>query len=248
MKRDDLTAYLDQLLETTRFRDYSPNGLQVEGRPEIARIVTGVTASLELIETAIAQKADAIIVHHGWFWKGEDGRVTGYKKERMQQLLAHDINLIAYHLPLDAHAEFGNNAQFGQQLGCTIDGRFADQEIGYFGKLPATTTLGALSHQIARLCQRIPLTLGDTQKPVQRIAWCSGGAQGFFEQALALGADVYISGEVSEQTFHMVNETGMAYIAAGHHATERFGIQSLTEHLKTTFNLAGTFVDLVNPV
>jgi dinuclear metal center YbgI/SA1388 family protein len=245
--REDLRVYLDTLLEAVRFRDYCPNGLQVEGRGRVGRIVCGVTASQALIETAIERGADALLVHHGWFWKAEDGRVTGFRKQRMARLLAHDINLFAYHLPLDAHAALGNNTQLALRLGWTVTGRFGEQDIGFVGVPPAPTLAGDLAQQLERVLGRAPLLIGDPKHPVARIAWCSGGAQDYFEVALATGADVFISGEISEQTVHLARETGMAFIAAGHHATERYGVMALGAHLAEKFGVDCEFVDIDNP-
>lgn len=246
--REDLRAYLDTFLDAARFRDYCPNGLQVEGRERVQRIVCGVTASLALIEAAIARGADALLVHHGWFWKAEDGRVTGFRKRRMASVLAHDINLFAYHLPLDAHAEIGNNAQLASLMGWSVEGRFGEQDIGFVGALSAPATVADLGQDIQRRLGRTPLLVGDAAQRVSRIAWCSGGAQGYFEAALATGAEVFISGEISEQTTHLAQETGMAYIAAGHHATERFGVKALGVHLAEKFCIECEFVDIDNPV
>ena len=245
--REDLRVYLDTLLEAARFRDYCPNGLQVEGRERVGRIVCGVTASQALIEAAIERGADALLVHHGWFWKAEDGRITGFRKQRMARLLAHDINLFAYHLPLDAHATLGNNAQLALRLGWTVSGRFGEQEIGFVGVPPAPTLAGDLAQQMERVLGRAPMLIGDPQHPVARIAWCSGGAQDYFEAALATGADVFSSGESSEQTVHLARETGMAFIAAGHHATERYGVMALGAHLAEKFGVDCEFVDIDNP-
>ena len=211
-----LQSHLENLLQVTRFKDYCPNGLQVEGRDEVRRIVCGVTACQGLIDAAIASHADAILVHHGWFWKSEDGRVTGYRKSRMASLLAHDINLFAYHLPLDAHPELGNNAQLAARLGWQITGRFGEQEIGFNGVLPAPTEARSLSEKVESVLGRAPLLIGDPDKIIHRIAWCTGGAQSYFEAALATGADMFVSGEISEQTVHLARETGMNYLAAGH--------------------------------
>ncbi|MBK9446046.1 MAG: Nif3-like dinuclear metal center hexameric protein [Betaproteobacteria bacterium] len=248
MKRDELARYLDETLETARFRDYCPNGLQVEGVAEVQRIVTGVTASQALIDAAIARGADTLLVHHGWFWKGEDGRITGLRKARIARLLAHDINLFAYHLPLDAHPELGNNAQLAAQLGWLPDGRFGEQDIAWLGRLAVPQTAGELAQAIAAGLGRSPQLIGDATRPVARIGWCSGGAQGYFEQAIALGVDAYISGEISEQTVHLARESGVAYLAAGHHATERFGAKALAAHLAARFGLDCEFVDIDNPV
>ena len=248
MRREDLVQYLDELLEAGRFKDYCPNGLQVEGSGEVRSIVAGVTACQALIDAAIARGADTLLVHHGWFWRGEDGRVTGFRKARMRSLMLHDINLIAYHLPLDAHPEFGNNARLASCLGWEIDGRFGEQELGFTGRLPQAVALSDLSRSISQKLGRQPLVVGDDARPVHRIAWCSGGAQGYFEQAMALGVDAYLSGEVSEQTVHLARESGVAFIAAGHHATERFGVQALAENLRTRFGISCEFVDIDNPV
>jgi len=246
--RDDLRAYLDDLLDVARFRDYCPNGLQVEGRETVCRVVCGVTASQALIEAAIERGADALLAHHGWFWKAEDGRVTGFRRQRMARLLAHDINLFAFHLPLDAHGTLGNNAQLAARLGWTVGGRFGEQDIGFVGVPPAPTSAGELAQQIGHTLGRAPLLIGDPGRTAARIAWCSGGAQGYFEAALAVGADVFVSGEISEQTVHLARETGMAYIAAGHHATERYGVMALGAHLAENFGIECEFVDIDNPV
>lgn len=248
MLREELAEYLDVLLETARFRDYCPNGLQVEGRREVRRIVCGVTASQALIEAAVARGADALLVHHGWFWKGEDGRVTGFRKRRMQTLLGHDINLFAYHLPLDAHGQLGNNAQFAQRMGWQIAGRFAEQDIGFIGVPPAPTFAGEVARNIENVLGRVPLLIGDEEQAIGKIAWCSGGAQGYFEQAILAGADLFVSGEISEQTVHLARESGVPYLAAGHHATERYGVMALGEHLAANCGLECEFVEIDNPV
>lgn len=248
MKREELVSYLDGLLESGRFRDYCPNGLQVEGRSEVRRIVAGVTASQDLLDAAVTRGADAVLVHHGYFWKGEDGRVTGIRRRRLQALIANDINLIAYHLPLDAHPELGNNAQLASRLGWLPEGRFGEQDIAWFGSLTESLELDGLVSKVAGALGREPLVIGQVKQPVRRIAWCSGGAQGYFEQAIALGVDAYLSGEISEQTVHLARESGVAYIAAGHHATERGGVQALAAHLANRFGLECEFVDVDNPV
>ncbi len=248
MKRAALDAYLSDYLQVPDFRDYCPNGLQVEGREEITRLVTGVTASAALIEAAVAAGADALIVHHGYFWRGEDGRITGMRRRRIGLLLEHDLNLFAYHLPLDAHPEIGNNATLAKRLGLTPAGRFGEQNVGVHGTLAAATTLAQFSELISQQVARPPLVIGDAARPVRRVAWCTGGAQGLVEQAIALGVDAYISGEISEQTVHAARESGVAYIAAGHHATERYGVQALGEHLSQRFGLRHRFIEIENPV
>jgi dinuclear metal center YbgI/SA1388 family protein len=248
MKREELVNYLDGLLVPGKFRDYCPNGLQVEGRSEIVRLVAGVTASQALLEAAIERHADAILVHHGWFWKGEDGRVTGIRRKRLGSLLAADINLLAYHLPLDAHPELGNNAQLALRLGWLPEGRFGEQDIAWYGALAEPCDLPTLTDRVAGILGRPPLVVAGDGRPVRRIGWCSGGAQGYFEQAIALGVDAYLSGEISEPTVHLARESGVAYLAAGHHATERYGVQALAGHLAQRFGIACEFVDLDNPV
>jgi len=248
MKREELVSYLDGLLEPAKFRDYCPNGLQVEGRGEVQRIVAGVTACQALLDAAVERQADAILVHHGYFWKGDDGRITGLRRQRLGTLINHDINLLAYHLPLDAHPEFGNNAQLALRLGWLSEGRFGEQDIAWLGRLAEPCELDALAGKVAQVLGREPLVIGQGGRPIRRIAWCSGGAQGYFEQAIALGVDAYVSGEISEQTVHLARESGVAYLAAGHHATERYGVQAVATHLAKRFGLDCTFVDIANPV
>ena len=248
MDREELRGTLDTLLEAARFRDYCPNGLQVEGRGQVRRVLCGVTASQALLDEAVRRDVDAVLVHHGWFWRGEDGRVTGFRKRRMAALLAHDISLFAYHLPLDAHAELGNNARLGRLLGWETTGRFAEQDIGYLGVPLQPSFSGELAARIGNVLGREALLVGDATRPVQRVAWCSGGAQGWFEQAILAGADVYVSGEISEQTVHLARESGVPYIAAGHHATERYGVQALGRHLAENCGLSCEYFDLDNPV
>jgi dinuclear metal center YbgI/SA1388 family protein len=248
MQREELNRYLDGLLEVSRFRDYCPNGLQVEGRSEIRRVVSGVTASLDLIQAARSEGADAILVHHGYFWKGEDPCLTGARRARIGLLVAHELNLFAYHLPLDAHAELGNNAQFGTRLGLVGSRRFADQDIGFCGSLEAPMRLDAFALHVQHRLGREPLVIGDPARGVRNVAWCTGAAQGFFEEAIKLGPDVFISGEISEQQVHLARESGVAFVAAGHHATEKYGVQALGEHLAARFGLEHRFIDIPNPV
>jgi len=248
MHRDELNRYLGDLLEVARFRDYSPNGLQVEGRAEVRRIVTGVTASADLIDAAVADGADAILVHHGYFWRGEDPRLVGTRRARIAKLIAADLNLFAFHLPLDAHPSLGNNAQLARVLGLVAEGRTGEQEVVAFGVPEHPLPLGELAARVGERLARPPLVIGDSAHVVRRIAWCTGGAQGYFEAAIELGVDAYLTGEISEQHVHLARESGVAFIAAGHHATERFGVQALGGHLEREFGLAHRFVDLPNPV
>jgi dinuclear metal center YbgI/SA1388 family protein len=245
--RDELQSHLRQLLGVDRFRDYGPNGLQVEGRAEVRRLVSGVTASLELIEAAVDQRADALLVHHGLFWRGHDGRVTGWLRARLAPLLAHDINLFAYHLPLDDHPELGNNAQFGAQLGLRGDARFGEQDLGFAGGSGALTSLAALTAAAERVCARTPTVVPGDGRALARIGWCTGGAQGYFEAAIAAGVDAYVTGEISEPQAHIARETGVAFVACGHHATERFGTPALAAHLASQFGLEHRFIDIPNP-
>jgi dinuclear metal center YbgI/SA1388 family protein len=244
--RAALERQLNQWLEPSRFKDYGPNGLQVEGRAEVNRLVCGVTASLALIDAAIEAKADAILVHHGLFWRGQDGRVTGWMKQRLARLIRHDINLFAYHLPLDAHPELGNNAQLGKRLGWAADGRFGDQDLGFTAAVEPTT-LDAVSAQLRTLTGRDVTAVPGDGRPLRRVAWCTGGAQGYFEGAIAAGADVFITGEISEPQAHYARETGVAFIAAGHHATERYGVQGVGERVAAELGLDVRFIDVPNP-
>ncbi|TAN76956.1 MAG: Nif3-like dinuclear metal center hexameric protein [Gallionella sp.] len=244
----DLRDYNASLLQTGLFKDHCPNGIQVEGRADILRIATGVTASQHVLDAAIEWGADAVLVHHGYFWRNEDAAITGIKKRRIAQLLRNDVSLLAYHLPLDAHPELGNNALLGKLLGLAAQDRFGEQNIVWMGSLEQPGTLAQLARQIADKLQRAPQVIGGGAGIIRRVAWCSGGAQGYFEAAIARGADAYITGEISEQNFHLAQESGVAFIAAGHHATERLGIRALGEHLSAHFGLAHRFFDQDNPV
>jgi dinuclear metal center YbgI/SA1388 family protein len=248
MQLIELSDYIGSELEISRFRDYCPNGVQVEGRSEVQCIATGVTASQTILEAATAWGADVILVHHGYFWRGEDASITGIKKRRIAHLLQHDVSLLAYHLPLDAHPEWGNNAQLGRRLGFVEEGRFGEQNIACYGRLTEPKSLGDLKRSIEVVLRRAPQVIGDLGVNISRVAWCSGGGQSYFEQAIALGVEVFLTGEVSEQCFHLSQETGVAFIAAGHHATELYGIQAVGEHLAAHFGLEHRFFDQDNPV
>ena len=247
MHRTELQARLEILLECGRFNDYCPNGLQVEGRSGVQRVVCGVSASRALIERAIELQADAIIVHHGWFWRGEDLRVTGIRRQRLGLLLAHDINLLAYHLPLDAHPELGNNVQLARVLGWQVESACREQPLVLLGHLPHPMPAGEVARSVAARLAREPLLIGEPQREIKRVAWCTGGAQDYLESAVAAGVDMFLSGEISERTVHLARESGVAYLAAGHHATERYGIQALGAHLEEHCGLDVTFVDIDNP-
>lgn len=248
MDRNELELYLNGLLEISRFRDYCPNGLQVEGRRKVEKIATGVTASVALLEAAIDWGADAVLVHHGYFWKNEAPQITGQKHQRLRLLIQHDINLLAYHLPLDIHPELGNNAQFGARMGWLADARFGDNNLGFIATLPMPMSLSHLAAQLENTLERTPLVLGDPDRELRRVAWCTGAAQGYFDDAIRAGVDVYLSGEVSEPTTHLAAESGVAYVSAGHHATERYGVQAVGAHLADAFGLEHLFIDIDNPV
>lgn len=246
-ERGRIEAALAELLQPEAFKDYGPNGLQVEGRREVRRLASGVTASLAFIDAAIEAGADTLLVHHGLFWRGQDGRLVGWLKERVARLLAHDINLFAYHLPLDAQAEFGNNAQLGLRLGLVADARFGEQDLGFIGAAAGLADTAALAARVARVLARAPLLLPGDGRPLRRVAWCSGGAQGFFEAAIAAGADAFFTGEISEPQAHLARETGVAFLACGHHASERYGAPAVAAHIAARFGLEHRFIDLDNP-
>jgi dinuclear metal center YbgI/SA1388 family protein len=247
MRLVDLLDYTGQLLQVERFRDYCPNGLQVEGRAEIGTIVSGVSASMALIEAAEGLGADLVLVHHGYFWKSEDQRIVGIKRSRLKFLLERNINLVGYHLPLDAHEELGNNARLASVLGFEIEGWFAEQSVAAYGRLPQPMSLAELGLGISSALDREPLLIGDMQKSIRRIAWCSGAAQDFLREAVDLGVDAFLSGEVSEHTVHLARESGVTFIAAGHHATERYGVQALGEHLAQRFGIHHQYIEIPNP-
>ncbi|MBL8446492.1 MAG: Nif3-like dinuclear metal center hexameric protein [Zoogloeaceae bacterium] len=248
MQREALQNYLGRILDPTGLKDYSPNGLQVEGRQQVGRLACGVTASQALLDAAVAWQADAILVHHGYFWKGEDGRVTGIRRRRLATLLAGDINLFAYHLPLDLHPEFGNNAQLGRLLGWSGQSAFGEMGLGWLAELEAGVSSKELAQWVGIQLGRAPLLVGPTDRTVKRVAWCTGAAQGLFEAAIHAGADLYLSGEISEQTVHLARETGVTYLAAGHHATERYGVQAVGRRIQADLGIEVQFFDVDNPV
>jgi len=247
--RDVLEKHLASTLDINRFRDYCPNGLQVEGREQIHYVVSGVTASLALIEAALEKGADTLLVHHGYFWKGEDPRVVGHRQKRLKMLLENNINLFAYHLPLDAHPVLGNNAQLGERLGLKAEGRFGEQDLGWLGVTTGEIhTVRDLAGVVERVLGRVPLVIGNPEQQVGKIGWCTGAAQNALADAITAGAHVYLSGEISEQTVHLARESQVAYIACGHHATERYGVQALGQHMENQFGIRHEFVDVPNPV
>ena len=247
----ELVEYCDRLLDAASFQDYCPNGLQVEGGREVGRIVSGVTASQALIDAALEQRADLILVHHGFFWKGEDPCLTGMKRRRVGALLAHEVSLLAYHLPLDAHPRLGNNVQFGQLLGLVEQGRFGDgrgPDLACYASLEEPLSSAVLGERIQRALGRQPQCITGRSGPLRRIGWCTGAAQGYLEAAARLGLDAFISGEISEPSVHIAREYGIDYFAAGHHATERYGVQALGGQLSDAFAIEHSFIDIDNPV
>ena len=245
-----LQQAFDSLLQPERFKDYGPNGLQVEGREEVRRIVSGVTASKAMIEAAVAADADAIFVHHGLFWRGQDGRVTGWMKQRLALLLAHDINLFAYHLPLDAHPELGNNAQLGIRLGLSAHARFGEQDLGFLGQRSDADSFAdarELASHVERVLGRQVLLVEGAKRPVRSVGWCTGGAQGYFEAAIAAGADAFITGEISEPQAHYARECGVAFLACGHHASERYGAPAVAGHVAAQLGIEHRYIDIDNP-
>lgn len=252
--RHELLHAFNLLLAPERFKDYGPNGLQVEGRVQVRKIVSGVTASRALIEAAIHAEADAIFVHHGLFWRGQSGCVTGWMRQRLGLLLGDDINLFAYHLPLDAHPELGNNAQLGLQLGLVAHagsaGRFGEQALGFMGSRTDASSFASavdLAAHVEKVLGRSVTLIDAAKRPIKSIAWCTGGAQGYFEAAIAAGADAFITGEISEPQAHYAREMGVAFLACGHHATERYGAPAVTAHVAAQLGLIHEFIDIDNP-
>ena len=245
VSRQDLSQYCADYLSIDKFDDYCPNGLQIEGRKEITSIVSGVSANLALIERAIDEKADALFVHHGFFWKNEDAKITGIKRIRIAQLLANNVNLFAYDLPLDAHTELGNNVELAKKLGIHNPAAIGDTLV-WQGEI--NTTLADFSQTVNQTLNRTPLVFGDDNKQLKYIAWCTGGAQSYIDHGIAAGADIFLTGEVSEQIPAIAKENDIAFISAGHHATERYGVQALCQHLSDKFDLKHQFIDIDNQV
>lgn len=250
IERQELINYLDRLLQPDQFNDYAPNGLQVEGTDNIHKVVTGVTASQALIDRAIECEADVLLVHHGYFWRNEASPLVGIKKRRIKALMDHDINLIGYHLPLDCHPELGNNAQLGKLMGWLPDDHMQASGVsglGLYATLPALSSGVEVQCHLSQVLGREALHIDIPGKLIKRIGWCTGGAQGMIEQAVALGLDAYVSGEISESTVHIARENSVHYFAAGHHATERYGAKALALHLQQELGLDCEFVDIPNP-
>jgi dinuclear metal center YbgI/SA1388 family protein len=245
--RQEIEEWLNAELAVATFKDYGPNGLQVEGRLEVFKVVSGVTASLAFIEAAQAAGADALLVHHGLFWRGQDGRLTGWLGQRVKRLMQHNLNLLAYHLPLDAHPQWGNNAQLGLRLGLQPHSRFGEQALGVLGSTPQDWSPEMLQALLEERLGRSVLRVGGDGRPLRRVGWCTGGAQGYFEAAIAAGADAYITGEISEPQAHLARETGVLFLACGHHASERYGVAALGQALADRFQLVHEFIDIDNP-
>ena len=246
----ELTEYINTFLQIDRFKDYCPNGLQVEGKNEVHSVVTGVTASQALIDNACEKNADAILVHHGYFWRNEDARITGIKRKRIAALLENNISLLAYHLPLDAHPQVGNNAQLGRLLDIQMDGELRcnpSTVCGTYGHLKSAIKADVFKDKIDSVLRRKSTHIHAGTSDITTIGWCTGAGQGFIEVAIKQGLDAYISGEISEATTHLAREAGIHYFAAGHHATERYGVQALAEHLAKQFGIEHEFVDVDNP-
>lgn len=255
-----MAALLDHTLSPALFRDYGPNGLQVQGADRVQHLVTGVTASMALIQAAIEAGADALLVHHGLFWRGYEGRITGWMHARIKALLIHDISLFAYHLPLDAHPQLGNNAQLARVLGFDSDlmagdpimttqgfRRFGEQNLGFLGSwAQAGSLVDLVAHVQTRLARPV-VYVGEGDRPIRQVAWCTGGAQSYFEAAMAAGADAFITGEISEPQAHYARECGVAYLACGHHATERYGAEALGQHVAAALGIRHTHIDIDNP-
>lgn len=248
MERNALLTWLNEVLQVNAFKDYAPNGLQVEGKDQIETIMCAVTASQRAIDAAIDMGADALLVHHGMFWKSEPASIVGWKKRRIASLLRHDINLLAYHLPLDAHPKWGNNATLANRLGIELTEQLGEQGLLNIGHLTVPMSLSAFSHHCEEKLNRSPLIVGDEDKQMTKVALCTGGAQGFFQLAIDQGVDAFITGEVSEAQYHLANETGVAFIGAGHHATERYGVQALATEIADGFGIEVVFFDEANPV
>lgn len=243
-----IVNYCDDLLKAQSFQDYCPNGLQVEGRDTVQTIVSGVSASFALLEAAKAHRADLILVHHGYFWRGESNVITGMMRRRLGYLLKEDMNLLAYHLPLDAHEEFGNNARLAQLLNLNNQGPVAPGSLVFHGYLDKPCTPSAFARLLQDKLDHKPLHIAGKEGLISRLAWCTGAAQDSIQIAVSLGVDAFLSGEISERTVHSARETGVHYFACGHHATERYGVMALGEHLAQRFELKHYFVDIDNPV
>jgi dinuclear metal center YbgI/SA1388 family protein len=243
-----LCAHCDALLDSAAFADYAPNGLQVEGERPVRLLVSGVTACAAFIEAAVAAGADALLVHHGWFWKGEDPCLVGPKGRRARALMRSGSSLIAYHLPLDAHPLYGNNATLGRRLGILeAQASAIANGLVWTGRLDRPRAPNEWAELVGNRLGRKATLVDPGLSAIERVAWCTGGGQGYLEAAAGLGMDAFLSGEISEQTTHLARELGIAYLAAGHHATERYGVQALGAHLAERLDLQHRFIEVDNP-
>ena len=245
--RSELLAWCEGQLQPGQFKDYAPNGLQVEGRTQVQTVVCAVSASQAAIEAAVAHQADMLLVHHCLFWKSEPVQIVGWKKQRISLLLQHEINLVGYHLPLDAHPQWGNNAQLARVMDWQIEAQTGEQSLLMLGRLAATQRLTDFSAALAQRLGRTPVVVGEPMQSISRLAWCTGGAQGYFQAAIDLGVDAFVTGEISESQYHLARETGVAFVSAGHHATERYGVQALGQALARQFGVNIFFADEANP-
>ena len=252
MQTEQLTSYINDVLQISDFTDYAPNGLQIEGRSSVKRLATAVTANYRVIEQAIDWKADALLVHHGYFWKGESPCIVGMKQQRIQALLKHNINLYAYHLPLDCHLTLGNNAQLANVCSFLVNQSHTigcNKDLLWQGELSAVQSSAEFSKFLSDVLRQQVIHLPDSSdKQIKSLAWCSGGAQDLIEKAASLGVDAYISGEVSERTYYQAQELDIHYFSCGHHATERYGVQALGMYLASELELEHQFFDANNPV
>lgn len=252
MNNIQLESVLNELLSPHQIKDYCPNGLQVEGKSEVKKIITGVTACQALIDRAIEEQADALLVHHGFFWKGEAAEIRGMKYRRIKALIENGINLYAYHLPLDVHPTLGNNAKLAELLDIEVLGGLEEgnpNSVAIYGQLAQPLSGEELAARLSITLHREPLHIGDNApQEIKTLGWCTGGGQDFIELAANKGLDAFISGEISERTVHISRELGIHYFSAGHHATERYGIKSLGEYLAENHNFDVLFIDVDNPV
>lgn len=245
--RNELIAWISRKLEVENFKDYAPNGLQVEGSPTITSVTGAVTASLNAINQAVEKGSELLLVHHGMFWKNEPVTITGWKGRRIKTLLMNDINMAGFHLPLDAHPVIGNNAMIARRMGWIVERAFGEQNLIFEGRLPSPEPLFKVVESIEENLDANVVSVGPSSKMISKVVWCSGGAQGFLQDAADVGADLYLTGEISEAQYHIANETGTAFASAGHHATERYGIQALLGEIAREFGLECEFFDENNP-
>ena len=250
-KLQDIIQWCDQTLKSSEFKDYAPNGLQIEGKTEVRKILAAVTASQDAIDAAIRENADLLLVHHGYFWKGEAYPITGMRGKRIKSLIQHDISLLAYHLPLDSHPSLGNNAAIADLLklerieALDPSERHPIGNIGYLNQpMPVEEFKKFVSEKLKFDVTHLPAD----KNMIEKVGFCTGGAQDFIVKAAEQGCDAYISGEVSERTFYEAKELGIHYFACGHHATERYGVQRLGQAISEQFDIEYVYFELNNPI